>query len=190
MSRSFLKRYGLLREGRISVALPWVFLSFLFPALGLANPSAPFQEGRIAVYFSPGGGATEALVQEISRGKREILVQAYSFTSTPIFKALLEAHQRGLTVKIIIDKSERGEGLTPTVQLANAGVPVFLDGKHGLAHSSCLIIDQQTVITGSFNFTKASEELNAEDLLIIRSSQLAQQYRNYWESHRSHSEPY
>jgi phosphatidylserine/phosphatidylglycerophosphate/cardiolipin synthase-like enzyme len=155
-----------------------------------ANPTELTKEPQIEVYFSPGGGATDTLVKEISNGKKEILVQAYSLTSLPIFKALLDAHQRGLIVRIIIDKSERGEGLTPVVMLANAGVLALLDGKHALAHSHCLIIDRRIVITGSFSYTKAAEESNAEDLLIIRSAQLAQRYYTNWEKHRAHSEPH
>lgn len=146
------------------------------------------QDVLMEAYFSPGGGATEAVTREISKAKSEVLVLAYSLSSQPIVKALLEAQQRGLAVKIILDKSERGEGLTPAVLLANAGASVLLDGRHALAHSSCLIIDGQTVITGSFNYTKASEETNAEDLLILRAPRLAQVYRDYWEKHRAHSE--
>jgi phosphatidylserine/phosphatidylglycerophosphate/cardiolipin synthase-like enzyme len=148
------------------------------------------QDVQMNAYFSPGGGATEAITKEISKSKSEVLVLAYSLSSQPIVKALLEAQRRGLTVKIILDKSERGEGLTPAVLLANAGVSVFWDGKHVLAHCSCLIIDGQTVLTGSFNYTKASEESTAEDLLIIRTPQLAQVYRDFWERHRAHSETY
>ena len=48
------------------------------------------------VYFSPHGGCTEAIIQEIDRAKTEILVQAYSFTSQPIAKALLLAHKWGI----------------------------------------------------------------------------------------------
>jgi phosphatidylserine/phosphatidylglycerophosphate/cardiolipin synthase-like enzyme len=149
-----------------------------------------FKDVQMEAYFSPGGGATEAVTGEISQAKSEVLVLAYSLSSQPIVKALLEAHRRGLAVKIILDKSERGEGLTPAVLLANAGASVLLDGRHGLAHSSCLIIDGQTVITGSFNYTKASEESNAEDLLIIRTPRLAKVYRDVWEKHRAHSETY
>ncbi|MBA4394636.1 MAG: phospholipase D family protein [Desulfobacca sp.] len=176
---------------KASAALFFLVSLTLLTTAGWSSASAVvLKEGEISVYFSPEGGATEALIKEISRGKKEILVQAYSLSSLPIVTALLAAHQRGLAVKIIMDKSERGEGLTPAVVLSNAGVAVFLDGKHALAHSSCLIIDQQIVLTGSFNYTKASEESNAEDLLIIRSTQMAQQYRDYWEKHRAHSEPH
>ncbi len=53
-----------------------------------------------------------------------------------------------------------------------------------------MIIDKNTVITGSFNFTKAAEEKNAENLLIIRSADLAKLYLDNWNRHRSHSDEY
>ena len=53
-----------------------------------------------------------------------------------------------------------------------------------------MIIDGETIITGSFNFTKAAQENNAENLLIIRDPALAVQYTQNWEAHRQHSQPY
>jgi len=47
--------------------------------------------GTMEVYFSPRGGATEAVVREIDHARREILVQAYSFTSPKISQALVQA---------------------------------------------------------------------------------------------------
>jgi len=53
-----------------------------------------------------------------------------------------------------------------------------------------MIVDRETVITGSFNFTKAAEEKNAENLLIIRNKELAKVYIENWYKHREHSEVY
>jgi phosphatidylserine/phosphatidylglycerophosphate/cardiolipin synthase-like enzyme len=53
-----------------------------------------------------------------------------------------------------------------------------------------MIIDGQTVITGSFNFTKAAEENNAENLLVIRDRKLAERYTKNWREHERHSEVY
>jgi phosphatidylserine/phosphatidylglycerophosphate/cardiolipin synthase-like enzyme len=64
------------------------------------------------VYFSPNGGCTAAIVKEITDAKSEILVQAYSFTSAPIAKALVSAHKRGVKVEAILDKSQRSERYT------------------------------------------------------------------------------
>jgi phosphatidylserine/phosphatidylglycerophosphate/cardiolipin synthase-like enzyme len=114
-------------------------------------------------------------------------VQAYALSAQPIVKALLDAQVRGVAVRVILDKSEVTEGLSPSVLLSNAGASVYMDGKHGLAHSHVMVIDRGTVLTGSYSFTKAAEEQNAEDLIVIRSQPLAELYRENWERHRSHS---
>ena len=61
----------------------------------------------VSVYFSRNGGATQAIVREIDRATRDVRVQAYSFTSAPIAKALVDAHKRGVSVEVILDKSQR-----------------------------------------------------------------------------------
>jgi phosphatidylserine/phosphatidylglycerophosphate/cardiolipin synthase-like enzyme len=53
-----------------------------------------------------------------------------------------------------------------------------------------MVIDTQTVITGSFNFSKAAEEKNAENLLIISDAALAEKYTVNWQEHLRHSELY
>ena len=64
---------------------------------------------QIEVYFSPQGGCTEAIVGELDAAKATVLVQAYSFTSVPIAKALVNADHRGVRIEVILDKS-RGTG--------------------------------------------------------------------------------
>ncbi len=71
--------------------------------------------------------------------------------------------------------------------LANSGLPVFMDGDHATAHDKIMIIDGKTVITGSFNFTNAAEYKNAENLLIIKSDELAKIYTGNWNKHLEHS---
>jgi phosphatidylserine/phosphatidylglycerophosphate/cardiolipin synthase-like enzyme len=135
-------------------------------------------------------GCTEAIVRELDGAKSEILVQAYSFTSTPIAEALLAAHKRGVRVVAILDKSQRAARNTSAAFLADAGIPTYLDRGHAIAHNKIIIIDRSTLITGSFNFTKAAEEKNAENLLILRSPRLAEIYVENWSGHMQHSEPF
>ena len=142
------------------------------------------------VCFSPKGGCTESIVNQIKAAKSEILVQAYSFTSASIAKALTDAFKRGVRVETILDKSQRRERYTSATFISNAGIPTYIDSKHAIAHNKIMIIDKETVITGSFNFTKAAEEKNAENLLIIKEKDLAKLYIDNWYKHKEHSEPY
>ena len=66
----------------------------------------------------------------------------------------------------------------------------FIDDKHAIAHNKVMVIDGHVVITGSFNFTKAAEESNAENLLVIDDVDLAQKYAKNWQEHLAHSVPY
>jgi phosphatidylserine/phosphatidylglycerophosphate/cardiolipin synthase-like enzyme len=117
-------------------------------------------------------------------------VQAYSFTSAPIAKALLSAFKRGVKVEAILDKSQRTAKYSSATFLANVKIPTYIDDKHAIAHNKIMIIDGSTVITGSFNFTKAAEERNAENLLVIRSKDLARLYMDNWTKHRERWEVY
>ena len=144
----------------------------------------------IQVFFSPKGGCTEAVVENVGKAKLTILVQAYSFTSAPIAKALVDAAKRGVKVQVILDKSQRTEKYSDADFLLHEGVPTFIDAKHAIAHNKIIIIDSHTILTGSFNFTKAAEENNAENLLVIDDAALAKKYTENWQSHLGHSEPY
>lgn len=67
---------------------------------------------------------------------------------------------------------------------------MVIDANHAIAHNKVLVIDGETVLTRRFNFTKAAQTRNAENLLILRDPALATQYTKNWETHRQHSQPY
>jgi phosphatidylserine/phosphatidylglycerophosphate/cardiolipin synthase-like enzyme len=172
---------------RLALIFALVFVSLL---CGPAARAINVDIGRVPpveVYFSPHNGSTAAIVREIDQARSEILVQAYSFTSAPIADALRKAHKRGVTVEVILDKSQRTQRYSASTFLMNAHIPTYIDAMHAIAHNKIIIIDRSLVITGSFNFTKAAEEKNAENLLIIRSKELARPYFENWHRHREHS---
>ena len=145
---------------------------------------------KVQVYFSPRGGAQEAIVKAIESAKESIIVQAYSFTSAPIAEALLLAHKRGVKVQAVLDKSQRTEKYSGATFLANAGIPVLIDDAHAIAHNKVIVLDERIVVTGSFNFTKAAEERNAENVIILDSPDMAKLYTRNGEAHMRHSVPY
>lgn len=142
------------------------------------------------VYFSPDGGCTAAIVAALDGAQSTIRVQAYSFTSTPIAKALAAAKARGIDVRVILDKSQRTERYSGADFIAHAGIPVLIDEKPAIAHSKVMIIDGEIVITGSFNFTSAAEARNVENVLVLRSSELAAAYTANWQARSALSVPY
>ena len=135
----------------------------LLVALFLVSPVSAITQDKPAwsVYFSPHGGCTDAIIRELNKAKSTVLIQTYTFTSAPIVKALLTNHKRGVKVEVILDKNQRTDQYSSATFFFNAGIPVKIDAQHAIAHNKVMIIDGETVITRSFNFTKAAEENNA-----------------------------
>ncbi|GFE56805.1 phospholipase D family protein [Geobacter sp. AOG1] len=175
---------------KTSCIILWITLSlYICPPIVQADQFT--STGTTAVYFSPNGRATEAIIKEINSAKSEILVQAYSFTSTPIAKALINALKRGVKIEVVLDKSQRKQKYTSADFVAHAGIPTYIDDKHAIAHNKIMILDRSTLITGSFNFTRAAEEKNAENLLVIMGNKdLVDIYIKNFEEHNGHSEVY
>jgi phosphatidylserine/phosphatidylglycerophosphate/cardiolipin synthase-like enzyme len=162
-----------------------IFLSLVF-----FSHVAPVLAGEWRVYFSPNGGATAAIVQVLSHAQHSVYVEAYSFTSAPIAKALVQAHKRGVDVEVILDKSNMTKRYSAVDFLLHAGIPTYIDSAYAIAHNKVMIVDEKIVITGSFNFTKSAETMNAENLLVIDDQELAARYLENWRMHEEHSEKY
>jgi len=166
----------------------YIFIALSLISLLFVNDTSI--DTSIRVFFSPNGGCTKAIVYEIMKAKTVILVQAYSFTSKEIANALAQAKNTGIDVEIILDKSNESLKYSAADFAAHMGIPTYIDPAHNIAHNKVMIIDNETVITGSFNFSKAAEEHNAENLLIFKSREIAKKYINNWNIHLSHSYKY
>ena len=145
------------------------------------------QQNQWQVYFSPDGGCTDAIVHRLASAKDSVFVQAYSFTSEPIAKALVDAKKRGVTVSVILDQGQQSEPNSQANFLRNADIRTLVYGGHAIDHNKVMVIDGETVVTGSFNFTIAAEERNAENLLIIDDKTLAKRYTENWYVDAAHS---
>jgi phosphatidylserine/phosphatidylglycerophosphate/cardiolipin synthase-like enzyme len=118
-------------------------------------------------------------------------VQTYSFTSQPITDALVAARRRGVSVEVLADRSDSsGSSLDKLLQLKKAGVSVYLDSKHPIAHNKVMIVDDKRVETGSYNYTNQAETGNAENCLMITDVTLTAAYEANWQNHKTHSTPF
>lgn len=177
-----------------------LFLMAAFvPAWGfdLGSSPAPTMQSTatVRVLFSEQDDVAGQIVAAIRQAKRQVLVQAFSFTHPGIAEALIDAHGRGVEVKLIADR-EQTEKMTrgQVPRIARAGVPVWLDGAHQSAHNKIMVIDAgkpgAVVITGSFNFTKAAQTKNAENVIFLGNSEkLTTAYARNWQLHLVHSQP-
>lgn len=139
------------------------------------------EPSQLNVCFTPGTKCTSLIIQEIRKAKSTIRVQAYSFTSQPIATALIEMAQKGVKVAVLVDRSQLGTERSVVSLLKTHRIPVSVDTVPGIAHNKIIIIDNDSLITGSFNFSSAAEDRNAENVLLIKDPVMVTHYLKNWE---------
>jgi phosphatidylserine/phosphatidylglycerophosphate/cardiolipin synthase-like enzyme len=145
-------------------------------AAGPAPQREPASEAaRVEAYFTPDDDVARVISERIAAARRTVQVQAYLFTDRRIAAALAKAAQRGVAVDVIGDAKQHEAGGLPVLRnLDRAGVRVWLQGEYAAFHNKVVLVDAGTpsavVITGSYNFTRAAQERNAENIVVVSGS--------------------
>jgi phosphatidylserine/phosphatidylglycerophosphate/cardiolipin synthase-like enzyme len=162
----------------------------------LAQPAlAACKSASVDVCFRPGkASCARQIVEAIDAASRTLLVQAYGFTSPQIIQAIGAAQKRGVSVRVVLDKtnSTRRNGqprYTGATYLINAGVPVRIDETVAIAHNKVMVIDGGLVVGGSYNYTKSAEARNAENVTFTLSACVAKLFGDNFEQRWKVSEP-
>ena len=148
-----------------------------------STPNCP----TITTCFPPSEDCVPGIVSQISHATNQVLIAIYYFTSDPIRDALIAAHERGVHVSVIMDKSQESLAGSEVNALSGAGITVWIDGKHPIFHDKYFVIDKAVVISGSMNLTNAGRRENAENVVFIHDRAVAQRYYDNWLSHREHA---
>lgn len=133
---------------------------------------------EVDLHFSPNGGCQSVIVDAIDNAKTDIHLAAYSFSSDPIAEALYRAANRGITVRVILDRRQPTAHYSMADELYYHGLFVRVDRTVQLMHMKVICIDDETVLCGSYNFTKSAEKRNAEILTVIKGKEIAIKVRN------------
>jgi phosphatidylserine/phosphatidylglycerophosphate/cardiolipin synthase-like enzyme len=142
------------------------------------------------VCFTPYENCTGELIRQINQAQSSIYVQAFSFTSRPIAKALINAKQRGVKVLVIFDHSQLDHRHYSLARLLiKNDISVWNDDQPNIAHNKVMIIDRSIVETGSFNYTVSAQRYNTENMLIIHNAPLAERYIANWNRRMQLSQP-
>ncbi len=131
--------------------------------------------------FSPGGNCSSLVVKWIDRANSSVHVLIYSFTLDAISTALIAAKNRGVEVKVVMERSNANEKGAEYQMLKNAGVDIRLDMNSGLMHDKAAIIDGHIILTGSYNYSAAADTSNNENLVVIDSLRWASAFESQFQ---------
>lgn len=139
-------------------------------------------DAEVQVLFSPQDRAvSEGVRPVLKRARKRIDIAVFFLTHKAITKDLIDAHRRGVEVRVILDATAAKNGYTKHELLREIGIPVKVEAWGGKMHMKSAAVDGQWVIAGSMNWTSAGEWENDENTLIIRSPKLAAQYHEFFD---------
>lgn len=140
-----------------------------------SDPHIPFphislNDGtQISTYFAPENDTIPPLLKEITSAKKSIYFMAFSFTHDKLGGAMCDQYKKGIPVEGVFEKRQIDQ-YSEYESMKKAGIPVITDDSPGTMHHKVIVIDAETVITGSYNFSKNAETRNSENLLIIKGN--------------------
>lgn len=143
-------------------------------------PVVKVDGGTINTYFSPKGGAKMAILQTLGKARANIKFMTFSVTDKDIQKLLVDKAKAGVKVEGIFDGCMISQ-YSIYQDLLTKNIPVMIDGNQALLHSKVFIVDNQVVITGSYNYSMSAEERNNENTLIIKSKKVTTFYNQEFE---------
>ncbi|MFA6073241.1 MAG: phospholipase D-like domain-containing protein [Candidatus Woesearchaeota archaeon] len=139
-----------------------------------------FNNYELENYFCPQDSCQKEILEELDKANSSIYFLTFTFTDKEIASVLANKKTRGLDVKGVIE-SYQGKTYWVYPQLIEADISVVLDEEQSLQHNKIFIIDNTTVITGSFNPTKAANTKNDENIIIIRQPDVVKKYVDEFE---------
>ena len=157
-----------------------VFFFLLF--LAFAGCVQQDVESTQEAFFCPEDGCAKKLVEKFRNAGQSIDVAVYSFTLDEISNSLIQAKNRGVRVRVLVDSMQAANRFSEDERLAENGIKVRLAGKDGGSmHNKFAVIDSEIVATGSFNYSRNADEKNDENLVFLYNKQTAQKFREEFE---------
>ena len=133
----------------------------------------------LSVYFSPQDNIINTkIIPLINKSKKSIYMPTFLITHKDLTKALINAKQRGVDIKILIDGANANSQHSTHKLLRDNGIDVKVENYAGKMHSKSIIIDEEYLVLGSMNFSKSGNSKNDENVIIIKNPKLAEFYIN------------
>lgn len=128
-------------------------------------------------YFSPGRSCPRRVIRLLNEARRRADVCVFTITHDEIAAALVEAHRRGVALRVITDDEKSRDQGSDVGRLRRAGIPVRFDHSRFHMHHKFALFDDATLLTGSYNWTRNASRFNEENFIVTRDPRLVSAFR-------------
>lgn len=170
-SRAFALARASVKDARSREVISWLEET----VEALHAPKAA-EVSKMEAHFTPGDGPLNAIIRQIQGARGSIDVCVFTVTDDRITHALLDAHRRGVRMRVVGDDDKSLDAGSDMERLSDAGVPVRLDRSEAHMHHKFAVFDRLRLITGSYNWTRSAAEHNHENVLVSDDARLVQPF--------------
>jgi phosphatidylserine/phosphatidylglycerophosphate/cardiolipin synthase-like enzyme len=170
--RAFALARAQVRDPEAAAVIEW--LEEVTKVLSPAPPEESTQEDEAC--FSPGSGCPSRIAALFARAQREVDVCVFTITDNRISDAIVDAHRRGIRLRIITDDDKSLDPGSDVARLARMGIPLRMDISPYHMHHKFAVFDGQAVLTGSYNWTRSAAEHNEENFVICHNPNLIREF--------------
>jgi phosphatidylserine/phosphatidylglycerophosphate/cardiolipin synthase-like enzyme len=133
---------------------------------------------KTEVYFSLSDNPQKEIIKDINQAETSINIAMYTFTDKEIALSMANAQQRGVKVRVYLDRSQIGSTYSISRFLVQNGIKVRISTNNYIMHNKFAIIDNHLLLTGSYNWTFAANNKNEENLMVIDDPEIIEIFQN------------
>lgn len=152
----------------------------------LAQPATSAAVAPTEVFFSPGESCWQQIAHRFSTSRRSADVCVFTITDDRITRTILDAHRRGLTIRILTDNDKAFDLGSDVPRLREAGIAVKVDETPFHMHHKFAIFDGVRLLNGSYNWTRSAAEQNEENVVDtgnpVQVAAFAKEFQRLWSS--------
>ena len=131
---------------------------------------------KSSAYFSPGEECLHRIRRLINEAKHTLDICVFTITDNRIVEKIIEAHQRGVKVRIISDDDKSEDLGSDMEHLEKSGINCIYDATTAHMHHKFALADDRTLLNGSFNWTRSATTANNENILVTNDPNLVSKY--------------
>ncbi|MEK6782344.1 MAG: phospholipase D-like domain-containing protein [Bacteroidota bacterium] len=117
-------------------------------------------------FFSPGESCRNTIIQQINNAITRIKICVFTISDDTITNAIITCHKKGRDIKIITDNDKSLDLGSDIEWLAKEGIPIKMDTTSNHMHHKFMLVDEQWLLTGSYNWTQSAARFNHENILL------------------------
>lgn len=163
------------RDGLQGTA-PEAIVNWLEDVVRVIENRSSIDQSETEAWFSPDRECHSRIVRLIEQARFSAEICVFTITDDRISDTIIEAHDRGLPIRIITDDEKAFDAGSDIMRLERAGVEIRVDQTRYHMHHKFALFDRKLLLTGSYNWTRSADAYNEENFIILNDRSLIRSF--------------